>query len=103
VTCESCQDKGLIRLNWADHEEEFALCLCPAGMKWRKSSNGDTPTNPAWHVWCARHQIPHERVVRMEDVLTDDELHARGFGLPTLSLDREARLRAAGRAKEKHR
>ena len=91
--CESCAGKGLIRLNWADADDEYALCLCPAGQAWRKSENNGKATNAAWHVWCAREQVNPECVWCIEDVLTAEELAQRGFGKAVAAAEsREAAL-----------
>ncbi len=78
--CSSCAGKGLIRLNWADAPDEYALCLCAAGQAWREDANNGKPTNSLWHLWCAIEGVDQDRVWCIEDVLTADELAQRGFG-----------------------
>lgn len=97
MNCSSCDDKGIIRLNWSDAPEDFAVCLCKAGLAWRVDTNNDRKTNPMWHLWCGIKGIDISRVVLMEDVLTPAELAERGFVKPTVNLNREAALLAASR------
>lgn len=92
----------MIRLNWADAEDEFAVCLCRVGQTLRRSSNEGHLVAPLWHVWCAREQVDASRVVPLEDVLTVEELEARGLRVqPGQIPSREASLLAAGRAQKK--
>jgi hypothetical protein len=52
MTC--CNGKGLIRLNWSDAPDDFAVCLCHVGLDMRAEVNNGKATVPLWHVWCAR-------------------------------------------------
>ena len=98
--CSSCADKGLIRLNWADASEEYALCLCAAGQAWRKSENNGKSTNPYWHIWCAERGIDHAKVWCIEDVLTAAELAERGFSKAVaVAESRETALLRASKGK----
>lgn len=96
--CSSCGGKGLIRLNWADAPDEYALCLCEVGLAWRKSENNGKPTNPYWHIWCAERGIDHANVWCIEDVLTAEELAERGFSAAReLAKSKESALLKAGK------
>ena len=97
MKCSTCADKGLIRLNWADAPDEFAVCLCAAGLGWRDSYNNGKETNPMWELWCAIEGIEQDRVWCIEDVLTAAELAERGFSKAVAAAEsREtALLRAA--------
>lgn len=97
MTCSSCDDKGIIKLNWADAPEDFAICLCASGLRWRVNTNDKRKTNPMWHLWCAIQSIPVDRVVMIEDVLDADGLAERGLVLPKVNFSREAALLAASR------
>jgi hypothetical protein len=102
VSCATCGDKGLIRLLCdADAPQEYALCLCKAGMDWRCATNHTRAVAPLWHIWAAQHQVPHEQIFLLEDVFTEADLRERGFGQPASSQSREAALLAAGRGKTK--
>ncbi len=96
MTCSVCAGKGLIRLNWADAPDEFALCLCAAGMAWRNNRNNGKPVPALWQVWCAQQQVDPSRVFKVEDVLTTDELAAQGLSVAPVR-SAEAALLAAGR------
>lgn len=89
--CSSCADKGLIRVNWSDAPEDYALCLCTVGQQMRSPRNISvkrvTEGFPLWMLWCQRERVDPSRIVRMEDVLTVEELAARGFLTPTAGDD----------------
>lgn len=105
--CEVCEGVGL----WpfvltsnpkADAEItaddlHFALCLCQAGMAFRETKNARKTVAPLWHVWCAKHSVSHERIHRLEDVVSAERLRAHGFDSETSPVDREAQLLAASR------
>lgn len=108
MTCIACDDRGLVALLIDGHQPDskddfvFALCLCPMGERWRSASNNGKPTNPAWHVWAAQQGIPHEHVVKLEDVSMPEELAAYGFRelTPAAAMDAVA---AAARARSRTR
>lgn len=97
MTCSSCQDKGIIRLNWADAPEDFALCLCRVGQVMRSDVNHGRKTSPRWYAWCGMNNVDVSRVVLIEDVLTPAELSERGFHTAEPEANREAALLAASR------
>lgn len=68
--CATCGDKGVIRLNFQEGDE-YGLCLCRAGEDMRRGR--------LWELWCAREGVDPAKVSRLEDVLTKEELAARGF------------------------
>jgi hypothetical protein len=77
MTC--CNGKGLIRLNWSDAPDDFAVCLCHVGLDMRAEVNNGKATVPLWHVWCAREQVDTGRVIMVEDILGPEELAERGL------------------------
>ena len=78
--------------------DEFALCLCAAGMTMRCATNNGKEVSPHWHVWAHINGIDPTHVFPAEEILTDDELAARGLTMPTPdAYAREAALLAAGR------
>jgi hypothetical protein len=80
----------------------FAVCLCVAGRALRHRENCGRKVVPLWRVWCARHQVSTERVRRLEDVVTPEQLQEAGFSEPVLSMpSREAALLAAGKGKNR--
>lgn len=95
MPCATCGDKGVIALNWSDAEWEYALCLCRAGLAWRRDTNGGKSVAPLWRVWCAQHQVEPAKVHRMEHVLTVEELAERGFAVPTSGVALDAIVAAA--------
>jgi hypothetical protein len=97
VTCPHCDNKGIIRLNWADAPDDYAVCLCPVGLDLRSTDNNGHAVAPRWWLWAARNHIPLERVFLAEDVLTPEELAERGWlqTQPPVGTV-EAKLRAAG-------
>jgi hypothetical protein len=102
VTCQTCADKGMIRLNWADADEDYAICVCSSGHALRRTQNNGRTVPALWEVWAAREQVSPSRIWLIEDVLTEDELRERGLSLPqTSSRSREAALLAAGKGKSR--
>ena len=100
MSCETCGDKGITRLNWSDHAEEYSVCLCPAGLELRKAENSGKTCVPLWVLWAHQRGIAVDRVWLVEDVLTPEELAVRGLTAgPQSSYDREAALLAATRRK----
>lgn len=79
MTCPACDDCGILPVDYIGEPQHFALCLCPAGERWRCAKNCGKPTNPLWHIWAAQNDIPHERIVKIEDFCTQAELEAYGF------------------------
>jgi hypothetical protein len=83
MACASCGDKGIIRVNWLDAPEDFALCLCATGLLMRRTVNVSAKVThdgyPLWMAWAERERVDPERVWGIEDVLDSDELTARGF------------------------
>src|SRR6185437_9714474 len=57
MSCETCGDKGITRLNWADHAEEYSVCLCPAGLELRKAENSGKTCVPLWVLWAHQRGI----------------------------------------------
>lgn len=101
MNCGVCLDKGIVRLNWADAPDDYAVCLCEMGLRLRVNRNNDAQTVPLWMVWCAREQVDPSRVFLVEDVLTPDELRERGLSsAPVAEIGREAALLAAGRTRK---
>jgi hypothetical protein len=101
MTCEVCGDKGLVRLNWADAPDDYAVCLCEEGLRLRVDRNNGKSVAPLWLVWCGREQIDPSRMFLIEEVLTPDELTERELRKPAVSMNREAALLAAGKQKAK--
>lgn len=97
MTCGACQDLGLLPVDYDGLPQHYALCLCPVGETWRCAVNNGKPTNPAWHVWAAQHQIPHDRVVKLEDYATPKELAGLGFRELTAPADALGAIAAAAR------
>ena len=79
LDCPVCADRGIVRVNWEDAPPDFAICVCGTGLSLRVDRNYTHVTAPLWHLWCAREGISQERVFLLEDVLTPDELTARGI------------------------
>jgi hypothetical protein len=83
MDCDVCHGKGLVTLNWADAEPDYALCLCPVGLDMRgEVGPGKRQPFALWQVWAARAQVDPSRIVLLEEALTPSELQACGFGLP---------------------
>jgi hypothetical protein len=100
MTCHACDGHGLFPVRYDGHPPHFALCLCPAGEAWRCATNHGTPTNPLWHAWAAKHNIPHEQIVKLEDYATPEELAAFGFTELTTPADALSAVAAAARARK---
>lgn len=101
MTCRSCNDHGVFRVSYHDGSpSEFALCLCKEGEVMRRATNNGKAVTPHWQVWAFTQGIPLEHVAPMEDLLTDEEMAARGFRelTPETALDAVA---AAARARSK--
>jgi hypothetical protein len=80
MNCPSCNDRGIFRVAYHDGSPaDFAICLCKAGERMRIATNNGKPVTPQWQVWAFTQGIPLEHVCPMEDVLTADEMAARGF------------------------
>jgi hypothetical protein len=102
VTCGVCQGKGLVRVNWADAAEDYAVCLCAHGLALRVNRNYTAHQVAAlWQLWGAREGIDPSRILMLEDVLTADELTARGLAAGVEPRqDREAALLASGKTRK---
>jgi hypothetical protein len=93
MTCPTCADRGLVKVNWKDAQEDYAVCLCPTGELLRADS---TPGQlPAWRVLAHRMDIDPARVVMLEDVCTPEELAERGFRELTADTAMDAIVAAA--------
>ena len=79
VTCGTCGDHGLVRLNWSDKPEDFGICLCRAGLLMRDDHNGRRRVTPQWAVWATKHGIDPSRFYLLEEAMTPEELAERGF------------------------
>jgi hypothetical protein len=67
MTCATCGDKGIVRVRYEGGDpDEFALCLCAAGMAWRCDENAGRKTYPLWHVWAYQNQVAHDRIHPIE-------------------------------------
>jgi hypothetical protein len=97
MNCEVCSDKGIVRVNWADAPDDYAVCLCEEGLRLRVDRNHGKTVSTLWMVWCAREQIDPSRMFLIEEVLTPDELTERELRKPPVSMNREAALLAAGK------
>lgn len=98
MNCPACDDFGILPVEYSDRtEQHFALCLCPMGEAWRRATNNGKPTNPLWHAWAARNQVPHERIVKLEDYATPKELAGLGFRELTAPADALGAIAAAAR------
>jgi hypothetical protein len=108
MNCQACDDKGIVPFVHGDNPKSddaiaaedlsFALCLCLNGMAMRRTDNNGRKVPALWEVWCAREQVNHARVWRIESVYTPEELAVVGLGLQPVR-DREAALLARSRAK----
>src|SRR5687767_3596362 len=74
MTCPTCDDRGMVRVNWKDADEDYAVCLCAVGERLRRTTNHGKPCLPGWRVWAAQQGVDPTRVVMIEDVLTSEEL-----------------------------
>ena len=102
MICQSCGDKGIIRLPWTDAPDDYAICLCPAARWYRSDDNAGRHTGYfGWQVWAYRHQVDPSRVWLMEEALTSAELSERGFVMPVQPtlVARETALLEAGKSK----
>jgi hypothetical protein len=80
MTCPSCDGHGVFRIGYTDGSaSDYAICLCDAGERMRIAKNHGIPVTPHWQIWAHRQGIALEQVAPMEDLLTDEELAARGF------------------------
>lgn len=97
--CALCGDRGLVRVNWADVAEDYAVCLCETGLRLRVNRNRGEEVTPLWKVWAFREGVELARIVLLEDILTPAELAAKGFLAPGQhdARSREAALLAAGK------
>lgn len=103
MICRSCGDKGLIRVEWSDAPDDYAICLCLTGLALRNDTNAGKHTGYAlWQAVVAQRQIDPAHVFLIEEILTPAELAARGFHLPAAraGASREAALLAAGRPRK---
>ena len=106
LDCPVCLDRGIVRVNWADAPDDYAICVCGTGLSLRVDRNWkDTNVSPLWHVWCAREGISHDRIVFLEDVLTADEITERGIPTcdpepPPTTLSRDEVLLLAGKTRK---
>jgi len=96
MSCAVCQDKGLVTVNWLESDSDYALCLCSTGNLLRATQNANRHTGFAlWEVWAAREGVDPSRIVRLEDVLTAEDLQAIGFGPRAAVTSLEAVVAAA--------
>lgn len=79
MTCQTCGDRGVVRVNWKDADEDYAVCLCLVGAGLRSTTNAGKPCEPGWRVWAAQRSVHPDRITMLEDVLTPDELAVKGF------------------------
>lgn len=103
VICAVCGDKGIIAVPWMDAPDDYAVCLCTTGRGLRVTTNCRAACAALWQVWAAREQIDPLRVFMLEDILTPEELTARGFGPPSVGTPVESRaaaLLSASRARK---
>jgi hypothetical protein len=81
TNCDFCGGYGLKRIRYYGGEpDEFAICLCAAGMAWRRDTNMGRKVAPLWHVWAAKEKVDPERVAPMEELLDDAEMRAASPG-----------------------
>lgn len=93
MTCPTCGDRGLVKVNWNDATEDYAVCLCPTGELLRaEPTSGQVP---AWRALAGRMNIDPARVVMLEDVCTPEELAQRGFRELTADTAMDAIVAAA--------
>lgn len=104
MTCPSCNGVGVFRVAYKDGSpSDFALCLCKVGEVMRCATNNGKPVTPQWQVWAFRNGIPIEHVAPMEDLLTADEMAARGFKELTTQADALSAIAAAAKARSTRR
>lgn len=99
MSCGFCDDFGIWPVLYDNEPPHFALCLCPVGETWRRATNHGKAVNPLWHVWAAKNDIPHERIVKLEDYATPDELASFGFRELTAPADALTAIAAAARSR----
>jgi hypothetical protein len=99
VSCEVCSDRGILIVDWpAEGEPQYALCLCPAAGWYRRNTNAGKTVAYGWQVWCAVNQVPPDRVAKLEELYSAEELAAVGLGVAGAPAeDREAALLKAAR------
>ena len=97
MTCEVCGDHGIVKVNWSNAPEDYGVCLCRVGQQWSVDENNVRKVAPMWILWCAWNQISPDRVVLLENVLTDEERREFGFTSQAESVNREAALMAQGK------
>jgi hypothetical protein len=99
MNCSTCQDIGIVKLNFQEGDE-YGICLCPKGEEMRRSANSRHAVAPLWRVWAAQQQIDPSRIHPIEDVLTPAELTERGFAELTAPADALGAIAAAARARQ---
>lgn len=104
MTCPSCNNRGVFKVAYHDGSPvEFAVCLCQAGEAFRRTENNGKAHVPAYQVWAIRYGIDPAHVAPMEELLTDEELAARGFGSVEVSASTAIdAIAAAARARSRH-
>jgi len=104
MSCETCADHGVVKVNWNDAPEDYAVCLCQAGRNLRVTTNGYAKSvTPLWLLWAAREQVDPARVVMLEDIATPEEMQVWGFAEAEPGERLEQRLMALGKTKAKPR
>lgn len=99
MTCTTCGDRGVVRVNWKDADEDYGVCLCLAGAGLRSERNAGKPCVAGWRVWAAQRGVGPARVVMIEDVLSPSELAAKGFSELTVDTAMSA-IAAAARGRK---
>lgn len=111
MTCGACQGLGFWPfVDTANPKPDaeitvddllFAVCLCEAGLRWRRRENHGIKVDPLWVVWCAKEQVNPNRVCMIEDVMSPEQLQERGLTRPAqpTAVSREAALLAAGKGR----
>lgn len=104
LDCPVCLDRGIVRVNWADAPDDYAICICGTGLELRVDRNSKAGVYPLWHLWCAREGVSQDRVFLLEDVLTPEEIAARSIPAddpepPPPVLSRDDALLQAGRTR----
>lgn len=97
MNCGVCGDRGLVKLNWADAEPDFGVCLCLEGLRMRVDRNNGNAVAPLWMLWCAREQVDPSRIFLLEEVLTPAELADKGLAKQAEIETREAALLRIGK------
>jgi hypothetical protein len=102
MSCQVCADKGIVKLNWSDAPEDYGVCLCAVGRTMRETRNAGKRTDYAlWQVWATREGIDPDRVLLLEDILTDEEMRECGFVRQVVTSDPMAALSSIGKRKGK--